>query len=188
MNKLREGHAMDCFFHANVPSIARCSDCAKPICATCRDDRGACPSCRLAAKIDAATMTRPHLAGNVGPRVSATPAVATPLDPPESRAIVALGYPLFPLALLSLFDRKQSKPLRRHAIQAVAFNLGIMAFAVLLTALAAVPWLGFSAVILLPLLAPLFLIGSCYYGWRAWQGEPVRIPILSDWLDERLPA
>ena len=49
---------MDCYFHSNVPSVAPCTDCGKPICATCRDERGGCPSCRLAAKVEAATATR----------------------------------------------------------------------------------------------------------------------------------
>ncbi|MBV8721445.1 MAG: hypothetical protein JO277_04790, partial [Candidatus Eremiobacteraeota bacterium] len=34
---------MDCYFHSNVPSVAACADCRKPICATCRDDAGTCP-------------------------------------------------------------------------------------------------------------------------------------------------
>ena len=49
---------MDCYFHSNVPSVAPCAGCGKPICATCRDERGGCPSCRLAAKVEAATATR----------------------------------------------------------------------------------------------------------------------------------
>ncbi|HEU5479916.1 MAG TPA: hypothetical protein VFU90_08800, partial [Candidatus Tumulicola sp.] len=103
---------MDCYFHSNVPSVAPCVDCAKPICTTCRDENGTCPSCRLAAKVDAAGGTRRQLGGRVPPRpqpqAQPQPAVvrkaevAVPADPLESRALVALGYPLWPLALLSL--------------------------------------------------------------------------------------
>ena len=120
---------MDCYFHSNVPSMARCADCSKPICATCRDERGTCPSCRLAAKVEAATATRQQIAGAVPPRpapasVRGRVAVAEAQDPVESRALVSLGYPLWPLALLSLLDRKQSRKLRRQALQALGFNLG----------------------------------------------------------------
>src|SRR5579872_487200 len=116
---------MECFFHSNVPSIARCGQCDKPICATCRDEVGTCPSCRLSAKIDSAT-TRVELGGRVPPRMDApqpqpqaTVRVSEPADPVEMRALVALGYPLWPLALLGLFDRKKSNYLKRQAIQAI---------------------------------------------------------------------
>jgi uncharacterized membrane protein len=185
-------NSMDCFFHSNVPSIAPCIECGKPICATCRDERGGCPSCRLAAKVDAATATRQQIPGQVPPR--AAPAsvrpqatVSAPADPAESRALVALGYPLWPLALLSLLDRKQSRHLRRQALQALGFNLVMYGFGGLLMLLAQVPFLGFPAWVLVPLLAPLFLVASVYYGVKAWNGDDARIPVVSSWLDDRLP-
>lgn len=185
---------MDCYFHSNVPSVARCADCGKPICATCRDENGTCPSCRLAAKVDAATATRQQLGGRVPPR----PAPQQPTiikkaevgvvgDPLESRALVALGYPLWPLALLSLFDRKQSRYLRLQALQALGFNLGMAGFAGLLTLLANVPILGFSASVLIPFLIPLFLVASVYFGIKTWNGDEVRVPIISGWIEDRLP-
>jgi uncharacterized membrane protein len=183
---------MDCYFHSNVPSMARCVDCSKPICATCRDERGGCPSCRLAAKVEAATATRQQIAGAVPPRpapasVRGSVTVAAPQDPVESRALVALGYPLWPLALLSLLDRKQSRRLRRQALQALGFNVGFLGFWGLLSLIAQVPFLGFSAWVLVPLLAPLFLVASVYYGIKTWNGDDVRIPVVSSWLDERYP-
>ncbi len=125
---------MDCFFHSNVPSVAPCGDCGKPICATCRDQNGYCPGCRLAAKIDAAAATRQTLAGEVPPRQrqewrsdwqqqAQQPAPQARIrvddlpDPIESRALVALGYPLWPVALLSLLDPKHSRRLRRKPIR-----------------------------------------------------------------------
>lgn len=184
---------MDCYFHSNVPSVARCADCGKPICATCRDENGTCPSCRLAAKVDAATATRQQLGGRVPPRPAPQPAVVKKAevgvvgDPLESRALVALGYPLWPLALLSLFDRKQSRYLRLQALQALGFNLGMAGFAGLLTLLANVPILGFSASVLIPFLIPLFLVASVYFGIKTWNGDEVRVPIISGWIEDRLP-
>jgi uncharacterized membrane protein len=183
---------MDCYFHSNVPSMARCADCGKPICATCRDERGTCPGCRLAAKVEAATATRQQIPGQVPPRpapasVRGKVTIAVPTDPVESRALVALGYPLWPLALLSLLDRKQSRSLRRQALQALGFNAGFWGFGTLLWLIAQVPFMGFSAWVLLPLLPILFLIASVYYGIKTWNGDEVRVPVVSSWIEERYP-
>ena len=196
---------MDCYFHPNVPSIAPCMHCAKAICATCRDERGTCPSCRLAEKIDAATGTRTQLGGQVPPRPHAAPppqshaqppqaqpratvTVAEPADPIESRALVALGYPLWPLALLGLFDRKQSRYLKKQALQALGFNVGFAAFWGLLELASNVPVLGWSASVIMPFLIPMFLVASVFFGIKVWHGDEVRVPIIGDWIDERLPA
>jgi uncharacterized membrane protein len=181
---------MDCYFHSNVPSVAACVDCRKPICATCRDERGTCPSCRLAAKVEAATASRVHLGGDIPPRPQ--PAVVRKaevgvIDSAESRALVALGYPLWPLALLSLLDRKQSRYLRRQALQALGFNVLMLGFAGLLSVIANVPYLGLSASVLLPFLVPIFLVASVYYGIKTWNGDDVRVPIVGDWIEDRLP-
>jgi uncharacterized membrane protein len=192
---------MDCYFHENVPSIAPCADCGKPICATCRDEQGSCPSCRLAQKIDAATGTRSALHGSVGPRANYVPPPPQPPrpqpqatvttvsdDPVESRALVALGYPLWPLALLALFDSKRSRFIKRQALQALGFNVGFAAFWGVLELTSVIPVLGWSAQFILLLMLPIFLVSSVYLGIRAWQGEEVHIPVISDWIDERLPA
>src|SRR5580704_9724876 len=115
----RPSNIMDCYFHSHVPSIAACTDCRKAICATCRDDMGTCPSCRLAAKVDAASAARGQIGGTVhqsapqpppnegwqqqawqqsaSAAVHAKAEVAVSTDPVESRALVALGYALWPL-------------------------------------------------------------------------------------------
>ena len=201
---------MDCYFHSNVPSVAPCSDCGKPICATCRDKAGSCPSCRLAAKIDVANSKRQAVAGEVPPRsqqqwwnaqqqsaqqpqaapqVRATVAEAD--DSQESRVLVALGYPLWPLALLSLFDLKQTKRLRKHAYQALGFNFGVYGLWAILAFIGNIPILNqtpltWSADIVSALMIPLFIVMSVIYGIKAWHGDDVRVPIISDWLDDRL--
>lgn len=199
---------MDCYFHSNVPSVTACNDCHKPICATCRDAAGTCPSCRLAAKIDSASGTRRAVAGEVPPRSQqwwraqtqqryqeqqqpapqARATVAEPVDPPESRALVALGYPLWPLALLGLFDRKQSRRLRKHAYQALGFNVGMAALYGILTLLTTIPILGISAGLMLAFILPVFIVMSVYYGIKAWHGDDVRVPIISDWLEDKMAA
>lgn len=129
-----------------------------------------------------------------GARASAQPAaqpratVTEADDPAESRALVALGYPLWPLALLSLFDRKQSRRLRRHAYQALGFNIGMALLYGALMLLVNIPLLGFSAGLLLAFVLPVFVVLSVYYGIKAWHGDDVRVPIVSDWLDDRMPV
>ncbi|MFN2448618.1 MAG: DUF4870 domain-containing protein [Candidatus Baltobacteraceae bacterium] len=209
-NALRENN-VDCYFHSNVPSVAPCPDCNKPICATCRDNTGTCPSCRLAAKIDVAAAKRQAVAGDVPPRSqqwwnaqqqtaqqaqsqpTVRASVGAPDDSQESRILVALGYPLWPLALLSLFDRKQSKRFRKHAYQALGFNFGIYAVWAVLEMISHLPlisWtpLGWSSDIVLALMIPLFIVMSVVYGIKVWHGDEVRVPIVSDWLDDRIPA
>jgi len=108
-------------------------------------------------------------------------------DPVESRALVAMGYPLFPLALLSLFDRKHSKRLRKNAYQAIGFNLGMAGLYGVLALLSQIPLLNISANILLLFFTPIFLVLSVYYGIKAWHNGDVHVPIVGDWLEERLP-
>ena len=194
---------MDCYFHSNVPSIAPCAHCGKAICATCRDDAGTCPSCRLGAKLDAQVGERQQLGGQVPPRQSAppppyysAPPQAAPRaevstlsnDPVETRALAALGYPLWPLALLALLDSKKSNYIKRQALQALGFNVGFAAFWGLLELTTYVPVLGWSSNIVLLLMLPIFLVSSVFFGIKAWHGEDVRVPVISDWLDERLPT
>lgn len=179
---------MDCFFHANVPSITRCADCNRAICATCRDNAGICPSCRLAAKVDAAAAARGELSGAVPPKRRATASVATVTEPAESRALVALGYPFWPLALLSLFDSRQSGYLRRQAYQSLLFNFGMYGLLYALVMIGVIPLIGWSADVLLPFIIPVTIVADVIYGFKAWHGDDVRIPFVSDWLDQRLPA
>jgi len=120
------------------------------------------------------------------PRARAT--VAEPMDPVESRALVALGYPLWPLALIALFDRKQSRRLRKHAYQALGFNFGMAGLFWVLDFIGRIPILGWSAEVLLAFILPVFVVLSIYYGIKAWHGDDVHVPIISDWLDDRMTA
>jgi uncharacterized membrane protein len=194
---------MDCFFHHAVPSVGRCTDCGKSICATCRSESGDCPSCRLAARVDAAAAQRQGLSGGVGPSYQAESGYAqqqtyqpqTQPPPrstglaevrPESRALVALGYPFWPLALIALFDPSGSEFIRRNAWQALGFNAGMYGLGWLMTTIAAIPFIGISAWPLLPFIIPVTIVASVVYGIKVWHGEDVRVPFVSDIVDQRL--
>jgi uncharacterized Tic20 family protein len=203
---------VDCYYHNAVPSVAACRDCRQTICATCRDTEGTCPGCRLKSRIDAAAMQNGRLSGSVGPAnpppgpgwgaqagPSATPPpnyapppppvqrkqTALALVSPETRALLALGYPLWPLAALALLDPKRSPAVRRQAIQALALNFGLFGMWVALEGISHIWVLGFSAFPLLAALFPVWLIATVIYAVKAWNGDDVRVPLISDWLDER---
>ena len=191
---------MDCFFHHAVPSVSLCNGCRKPVCQTCRNDSGNCPSCVLAARIDAARDAS-MINGGVGPSYQAPPPPQPGPAPrvtvhtttavavrPETRALVALSYPFWPLALIALLDAKGSLFVRRQAWQALGFNLGLFGFSSLLGAIAYLPIIGFGAWPLLPFIAPLWLVASVVYAFKVFQGEDVNVPVVSDWVDARLPG
>jgi uncharacterized membrane protein len=198
---------MDCFFHHAVPSVARCTSCSKPVCATCRAEGADCPSCRLAAKVDAAAATRQGLGGGVGPsygqwqeqpgwqqpqppppppRTQPPPVNAVASVRPESRALVALGYPFWPLALLALFEPSGSSFVRRNAWQALGFNAGMYGLGWLISTIAAIPFIGLSAWPLLPFIVPVTIVASFVYGIKVWHGEDVHVPFVSDMVDQRM--
>lgn len=189
---------MDCYFHNAVPSVAICRDCAKTICATCRDPQGLCPSCRLDQRVRTAATARRGLGGGVGPSNPPPGPAPKPSQPQqyapagtlaavsiETRALLGLGYPLWPLALLPLLGPKKVPQVRRQAIQALALNFGSFGLYFGLGAIAHIPLLGLSALPLLAVLFPIWLVASVVYGIRVWNGEDVRVPLVSDWLDER---
>ena len=119
------------------------------------------------------------------PRVRRSAALAVR---PETRALVALSYPFWPLALLALIDGKGSLFVKRQAWQALGFNLGVYGFSAFLTAAAAIPIIGFSAWPLLTFIFPIWLVASTVYAVKVWSGDDVNVPIVSDWVDARLPG
>jgi hypothetical protein len=179
------------------------------VCATCRNESGECPGCVLAARIDAARQTN-QINGGVGPSYGsyaeppphqAAYSAPPPQPPPpqvrptaalavrpETRAIVALGYPFWPLAIIALLDSKGSYFVKRQAWQALGFNAGMYGLGTLLTAAAAIPVLGLGAWPLIPFIVPVFIVASIIYGIKVWQGDDVDVPLVSDWVDARLPG
>jgi hypothetical protein len=104
---------------------------------------------------------------------------------PETRVLLGLGYPLWPLAALALINPKRSAVVHRQSIQALAFNGGTFGLMSILGVLAHFWVIGWSAAVMLPFLIPVWLVATVVYGYKTWQGEDVRVPLISDWLDER---
>jgi len=184
---------VDCYYHNAVPSVAVCRDCTQTICATCRDDAGTCPGCRLERRLDAAGPRR-GLAGERGPqnppprreaRGGRAPGRAVATISSETRGLLALGYPLWPLAALALLDPKRSRAVRRQAMQALGLNFGLFGLWIGLEGVGQIPLLGWSAWPLLAVLFPIWMVATVVYGVKVWNGDEVRVPLVSDWLDER---
>ena len=127
---------MDCYFHSNVPSVAPCADCNKPICATCRDENGSCPelSSRREGRSSDGIATADRRTGSSSPERAAT-AVVTPK--PKDRGAggstrVARAHHARLSALAAraaLAVRSQAVALSAHAgLQALGFNLGMAGF------------------------------------------------------------
>ena len=202
---------MDCYYHNSVPSVAVCKDCMQTICATCRDAEGICPGCRLERRMKSASGARAGIPGAVGaanpPPPKPPPSGSAPPPPhygtarvivqqstalsevsPETRALLGLAYPLWPLAALALLDSKRTPAVRRQAIQALALNGGMFALSTGLGVIAHLwvfAWLVWPAWVMIPFVFPVWLVATMVYGFKAWQGEDVRVPLISDWLDER---
>ena len=159
----------------------------------------------MAARIDQAAAQRQPLGGGVGP--SAEPSggyseqqqwqpqaqppprnAAVANVRPESRALVALGYPFWPLALIALFDQSGSDFVRRNAWQALGFNAGMYGLGWLFSSIAMIPFIGISAWPLLPFIVPVTVVASVVFAIKAWHGEEVRIPFVSDAVDRRIGA
>jgi uncharacterized membrane protein len=202
---------VDCYFHNAVPSVAVCHDCQNSICATCRDEVGLCPGCRLERRINKAAGPREGLPGGIGRSSPHTPPPGARPEPPpqyapappryaavcapsetslanvsvETRTLLALGYPFWPLAALALLDPKRSPAVRHQALQALGLNFGLFGLWVGLGAIAQIPILGFSAWPMLALLMPIWLVATIIYAVKAFSGDDVRIPLVTDWLEER---
>ena len=202
---------MDCFYHNAVPSVAPCRGCQKPVCASCRNENGDCPGCVLAARVDAARQSN-MINGGLGPSSgtyagasAGGPSYSAPEPPPagpprvrrttalaevrpETRALVALSYPFWPLAVIALLDGKAPYLVKRQAWQALGLSVGTCGLWALFSAAAMIPVLGLGAWPLLPFILPLWMVVSVVYAFKVWQGEDVDVPIVSDWVDASLPG
>ena len=194
---------MDCYFHQPFRPSPSAATVASRSARPAATKQGLCPSCRLDRE-SVARSGRPGIIGRSVPRIRRPPqsrrrsastaarqARATaPCDlSVESRALVALGYPLWPLAPLSLLDRKQSPEVRRQASRRSASTSARRALVFTLGRSSHSRCLDFSALpTSAPAAFPLCFVASVVFGVRAWHGDDVHVPVISDWLDVRQPA
>jgi len=181
---------MGCYYHNAVPATGSCSGCRQPLCATCLAEGPLCGGCRLAQRLEF----------EAEPRLTGASSWSTPPPPPpptgkasasvvgscEGRGLAAAGYVpfLWPAAVLALMTPYgRDHYVRKQSLQALGFNLGM---GVLWTAFhfaAAVPLLGWTLWGTLPFLLPVWLIASVIFAVRTWNGDDVRVPFISDYID-----
>lgn len=93
----------------------------------------------------------------------------------DDRLWAALGYPIFPVAILMLLtDDKKDRPfIRYHAVQALAVNL-------VLAVLTGV--LSFLTLFIFSLCLPLVWLVTLWPAYEAYQGKYLSIPYLTNFL------
>lgn len=78
--------------------------------------------------------------------------------------------PIVPIIILLMEDKKNRPFLKYHAVQALAW---------------VVIWFVASIIIIGLCLSPLALVGSIYFMIKAYQGEYVVIPVVTDFLKKQ---
>jgi uncharacterized membrane protein len=106
----------------------------------------------------------------------------------DTRRLAALGFAVFPLAILALLDRGAQPAVHRAAKQALGFNAGWLVLWLMLSALGAIPYVGEPFLLFKSVLEPVVFILGIIYCARTWGGYDVRIPVITDIIDARLPA
>ena len=188
---------MSCYYHPKVPTLTVCPDCGHEICSACSVD-SICPGCRLGRAMRAASgqaLSTEHAPprndtyGTGFQRNTAPPearpaaqAVVVSEAGDEDRALAAVSYPLWPLALgLIAFRGRLSPFVRYHAMQALLVNaLGVGAYFVY-SAAANLPVIGWQSALVLPILLPTWFIINLYLGIRAYGGHVTRVPLAADY-------
>ncbi len=190
---------MDCYFHANVPSVARCTGCAqsdlrdvprrnrhlprmppgRPDRRCGRDARRVAGRGRPAPRRSASALRR--AAGRPPPRRRSRSPRLRP--GPWSRSATRSGRsPRSRCSIRSGRPTCAAKRSRRSASTSACSRSGSSS-----RKSRTIPLLGISAIPILAVLAPVWLVASVLYGFKVWHGEEVRVPLVSDWLDEHAP-
>lgn len=80
--------------------------------------------------------------------------------------------PIVPILILLLEEKKQRPFLRAHNAQALTWGVVTLIVGALTSFLCGIPGL------------LMWLVG-CYWGWQAYQGQMVTIPVISDFMKKQ---
>jgi uncharacterized membrane protein len=90
----------------------------------------------------------------------------------NDRLLSALGYPIFLIPLFVLFTEQKNKPfMKYHAVQSLLLNVVIFIASVVL---------GFT--VILAICAPFLWLVTLWPAYKAYQGEYVVLPVLTDFM------
>jgi uncharacterized membrane protein len=121
-----------------------------------------------------------------GTTASATAAASTsPVDasapPSDDRALAAVCYLLWPIALLMLvLPAHRSKFVRFHVVPAIGVNvLGVALYAAYALA-AHLPVIGWQSALMVPFLVPVWFLIDLWLAVRAYGGHTTHVPVAAD--------
>jgi uncharacterized membrane protein len=93
----------------------------------------------------------------------------------DDKLWAALGYPIALVAIIVLFmeDKKARPYIKFHAVQSIAANVVFFVVSTIITTVT----IGFGG-LCVPLLWLIFL----YWGYQAYQGQDIKIPLVTDFI------
>lgn len=102
----------------------------------------------------------------------------------EQKILAALAYILWPVALVLLIIEEakvedKSKQLRHHAFNALGFWVVVLIMSLLVSIFSFVPLFGYVAAALFLILV---IVLAILYALKAYQGQKVEIPYVTDFL------
>jgi uncharacterized protein len=84
--------------------------------------------------------------------------------------------PVIPLVIMFLMPDKKDRPfLRYHSVQALVFGV----VGIVISAIASI------TVVLACIIPPLYLIAAIFYGFKAYQGNYVTIPVITNFAKQQ---
>jgi uncharacterized protein len=92
----------------------------------------------------------------------------------NDRLLSLLAYPIWIVGIVILLsDSMKNNPvLRKHGVQGIALGIALTVIGIALSAISA----GLGSCIVVPVTLGI----SIYYGWQAYNGKDVNIPVISD--------
>jgi uncharacterized membrane protein len=92
----------------------------------------------------------------------------------DDRLWAALGYvfaPLVPVIVLLLEDKKSRPYIKLHNVQALVWSVAYFIVSIIL-----------SATLILACVVPFIYIVQLYWGYQAYQGNDINIPVITDFV------
>jgi uncharacterized protein len=96
----------------------------------------------------------------------------------DDKLWAALGYPIVLVAIIVLFmEEKKARPfIKFHAVQSIAANVAFFIVSIVLSTVT----LGFGGICV-----PLLWFAFLYWAYKAYQGEYVEIPMVTNFIKKQ---
>ena len=93
----------------------------------------------------------------------------------DDKLWAALGYPIFLIAIIVLFmEEKKARPfIKFHAVQSIVFNVALWILYFIVSAVT----IGFGSICF-----PVFWLITLWPAYKAYQGEYLNIPVITNFI------